>query len=95
MCIISTGINKEKFNILILKMFSAFHIKNYSHKEGGIGSYSCLSCRLKKKKCDRKLPVCSRCNQYKLECEPFERSVKYSRFSRSENNIVTINNKGN
>jgi hypothetical protein len=83
-------------------MFSAFHIKNSGVIDGSIGKHSCLFCRLKKKKCDRKLPKCSRCNQYKQECEPFERSVDYSKFSiaitkfnQDDNNTVSINNKGN
>jgi hypothetical protein len=82
-------------------MFSVFHKKNIKSIEGSIGSHSCLFCRLKKKKCDRKLPKCSRCSQYKLECEPFERSVNYSKFSiaitkfnQDDKNKISINSKG-
>ncbi|KXN67548.1 hypothetical protein CONCODRAFT_10383 [Conidiobolus coronatus NRRL 28638] len=79
-------------------MFSV--IKNNKSREEGVGKYSCLSCRVKKKKCDRKLPSCSRCIQYKLKCEPFERSASYLKYTcsitksnQNENNIISISSK--
>ncbi|KXN66418.1 hypothetical protein CONCODRAFT_11745 [Conidiobolus coronatus NRRL 28638] len=81
-------------------MFSVFHKKVNTDTDGGIGKYSCKSCRLKKKKCDRILPKCSRCSQYNLNCEPFERNINYSKlstaitkFNQDDNNKISLNSK--
>jgi hypothetical protein len=50
--------------------------------------FSCFECRVSKQKCDRKYPMCQRCDQLKLKCRPYERNAKYSKLSPTSSTAI-------
>jgi hypothetical protein len=55
-------------------MFSVYRNNNNSTSVvEKLGAIACLKCRKDKKKCDRKVPICSRCSERNFECRPYER----------------------
>lgn len=56
-------------------MISTFRINNNNNSKSNYG-LSCERCRVDKKKCDRKEPVCSRCIKLQAECRIYSRNAK-------------------
>lgn len=76
-------------------MFSIFRQDNNSSnsKENNIRKFACFNCRFDKKKCDKKLPVCFRCSELKLDCKSYEGSDRHLKLLPGNNKPTIIKNK--
>lgn len=76
-------------------MLSVFRNENkkFSLTEERLVKVACFKCRIDKKKCDKKLPICSRCSQLEVDCRPYVRRVKYSKISSAIVRFTLIENK--
>jgi hypothetical protein len=74
-------------------MFSVFQIieNNIGERDGKYGLHSCSACRARKKKCDKKVPICSRCERLELECKSYDRGVKYFKPTHTTTESISRN----
>jgi hypothetical protein len=76
-------------------MFSVLQIVDNNNSKYGekYRLYACSACRASKKKCNKKIPICSRCKRLGLECKSYDREVKYFKVLYTDPESASSNKK--
>lgn len=69
---------------------STWHSELTSSRANGLSNFSCRLCQLKKVKCDRNLPCCSRCVRLDRRCTYTNKTAPGTRIRELENRVENL-----